>query len=115
MAEARGTWRWKKHMRISVRGEVFPSAHEVAERFGLKVNSVYWMVHRGKADSIGLGKGKHENHRSPKSRPVILGNRVYPSAKQAHQATGIPYKRLLRYIKGEINDPGKPSKRWKKK
>lgn len=78
-------------MPVLVRGRVFANVRECAEHFGLSVGTVYCALSRGKADSIGLGKGTQPGCRSGKgnAKAVKLGNTIFRSKREADRALGL--------------------------
>ena len=68
---------------ICVRGEVFPDANAVAERFGVTPDAVRIAVRRGTAHRIGTGAVGVE------PMPVRVAGRDFPTAQAAARHFGV--------------------------
>lgn len=66
-------------MKVRVRGVVYGSVKEVAEKFGVSPGNVYAMISRGREDRIGIGQGKHGGDRVGMAKPVKIGPLTFPS------------------------------------
>lgn len=73
-----------QRMKVTVRGVTFPTVEACAAHFKITVSAVYSSVATGKADRIGLGKGK-QNRGKPTGRgnPVDIGPFKFTSAQSA--------------------------------
>ena len=83
-------------MRVCVRGTVYESVHDAANKLGVKMSTVYSAVALGKQETLGLGRGTHKNHKSVKSQPVRLGPYSFSSQREAAKRFGFSRKTLVR-------------------
>lgn len=82
---------------VRVRGVIYKDVHECAAKLGVSTKTIYVALSQNRADSIGIGKGKHKNPVTPRKRPITLGGKTYPTLKAASEALKIPYWRLKKY------------------
>lgn len=88
-------------MPVMIRGEVFPSAAAAADHFGIDVTTVYGAVANGRADQIGLGRGKRpkENRKNGRAREFAIGGVTYPSMADASEALGFARNYLAKTLR----------------
>lgn len=58
---------------VIIRGVEYPSSYAVAEAFGLKLSGVGSMICKGRADYIGIGKGKGPRKQRETMKIVVRG------------------------------------------
>jgi hypothetical protein len=81
-------------MAVMVRGQRFETAFACAAHFNVSVGTVRNLVAKGRADSIGLGRGKAS---IPANRqPLAIGPLRWPSLRAAAEALGYADSRELR-------------------
>ena len=56
-------------MSVIIRGTVYSSADEAAKALGVKRNTVYAAIFKGRVDNVGIGTGKHSSYRKPNYAP----------------------------------------------
>lgn len=78
-------------MQVRVREHVFNSVQACADFFGIKPGTVYCALSRGKADTIGVGKGNLPGNKLGKGRAkaVKIGNTIFASRLKADKALGL--------------------------
>jgi hypothetical protein len=86
-----------KPMTVLIRGVEYPDAKAAAKHFKIDVSTVYWMIGKGKADRIGLGRGC--NGRRAPGIPFTVGAYTWPSRRKAEIALGLPSKYIERSLR----------------
>lgn len=79
-------------MPVCIRGVMYKSANEASKRLGVNTSTIYAALHYGRADSIGLGRGRPRKSyppgKSPRptpfnALPVKIGALSWPSIRAA--------------------------------
>lgn len=88
-----------RYMPVVVRGVRFENAKACAAHFGIKVCTVYSLVSRGRADSIGLGCGSGAG--GNRSIPFTIGGVTYESRRAASLALGLRARYITDALHGK--------------
>ena len=101
MAERRPRRRTAPVMRVSIRGQEFPSARAAADHFGVAISTVRWALAAGRIDHVGLGRGSRprESRAAPKARPITIGGIRFASLQAASAALGFNPKYLAKALR----------------
>jgi hypothetical protein len=90
-----------KRMKVTVRGVTFPTAEACAAHFKITVSTVYRQVSTGRADRIGLGKGKGNRGRvTGRGKVLKIGPFTFPSLQSASLFLGYSKGYVAMALKG---------------
>jgi len=90
-----------KRMKVTVRGVTFPTAESCAAHFKITVSTVYHLISIGRADRIGLGKGKGNRGRvTGRGKVVKLGPFTFHSMESASLFLGFSKGYVAMALKG---------------
>lgn len=85
---------------VDVRGVIYDSAAHVSEALGVTASNVYDLVNKGRADQIGIGRGRHGNHARAASKRFAIGGFEWPSMRAASLALGLSREYVAKAQRG---------------
>lgn len=86
--------------RVDVRGVIYDSAVHVSEALGVTTSNVYDLVNKGRADQIGIGRGRHGNYAKAASKRFAIGGFEWPSMREASLALGLSREYVAKALRG---------------
>lgn len=85
---------------VRVRNVDYESAAQAASALGVTASGVYDMVNKGRADQIGIGRGRHGNHARAASKRFAIGGFEWPSMRAASLALGLSREYVAKAQRG---------------
>lgn len=81
------------------RGKTYLGQSAVARAAGVHQSTIhYHLTRHGHLDYLGIGTGRHQNHRPP-SRPIRVGRREWPSIAALARHLDKPPRILYRWLR----------------